>query len=77
VTKREKAIIARAVRLIWQENDEGTGFEQGIRLLLPLCGLRIPALELIDGAKAVDVCEIMKRSPDPVDLTEPLDTLTP
>ncbi len=74
MTKRERAILREAVRLLWQGDEETDGFEKGIRLLLPLAGMRIPALELIDGTQLVTLADVLLERAPVTDLAEPIDS---
>lgn len=50
-------MLQRAVRLIWEDD-----FEAGMRLLLPLAGMRVPAWDAADNAETVTLKDILQRN---------------
>jgi hypothetical protein len=63
MTKKERADLARAVRLLWDDK-----WEEGMGILLPMAGLRSPAIESAKNARPVSIQELMSG---PHDLTSP------
>lgn len=59
MTRRERAIVARAIELLHTDD----GWEPAIRLLLPLAGMRKPAFDAADdpNIKTVSVYELLGR----------------
>ena len=65
MTKRERETLREAVRLIWQDD-----FEAGMRLLLPLAGMRVPAWDAADKATPITLKEIVTQRAEVVRLAE-------
>lgn len=63
MTKRERSELQECVRLIWQDEETG-GWEDGMRRLAKLAGIRIPALEVT--GTAISVWELLKREPSQI-----------
>lgn len=59
MTKKERELLQRAVRLIRQDD-----FEAGMQILLPLAGLRVPAWDAADKAETVTLTELVQREKD-------------
>lgn len=58
MTRKEREALRKAVQLLWDQE-----WEAGMEILLPLAGLRSPALKAIATAEAVGLKDILSRDP--------------
>ena len=56
MTKSERTELAKAVRLLWDDQ-----WEEAMQILLPMAGLRSPVTELVKEAKTVSILDLIKE----------------
>lgn len=55
MTKKEREALQKAVRLLYDQE-----WEEGMRILLPMAGLRSTAFDAVDGATLVNLKDTIK-----------------